>query len=134
METLFTKIRRGDIPSTKIYEDDKCFVILDINPVKKGHALVIAAEPYPNIASCPDDVLSHMMLVAKKVESRQREVMGNDGSNIIINNDPASGQEVPHLHIHVIPRFSGDGRKHFQDHDKYDEGEMQKTGALLKIN
>ncbi len=51
METIFTKIERGDIPSTRIYEDEVCFVIMDINPVKKGHCLVIAREPYPNVAS-----------------------------------------------------------------------------------
>ena len=134
METLFTKIANGQIPSTKLYEDEKCFVIMDINPVKKGHSLVIAREPYPNMASCPDDVLTHMLLVAKKVESKQRAVLGNQGSNIIINNDPASGQEVPHIHIHVIPRFDGDGRRHFQDHDKYAEGEMQALGAKLALS
>jgi len=133
METLFTKIAAGQIPSTKVYEDELCFVILDINPVKKGHCLVIAREPYPNVATCPDSTLTHMILVAKRIEARQREVLGNQGSNIIINNDPASGQEVPHLHIHVIPRFDGDGRKHFQDHDKYDDGEMQVFGDKLRI-
>ncbi|MCF0262075.1 MAG: HIT family protein [Sphaerochaetaceae bacterium] len=134
METLFTKIEQGIIPSTKIYEDDYCFVILDINPVKKGHALVISRQPNPNIASCPDDILQHMIVVAKKIDAKQREVLGNQGSNIIINNDPASGQEVPHLHIHVIPRFEGDNRKHFQEHDKYQEGEMQSFGDKLRIN
>ena len=134
METLFTKIANGQIPSTKLYEDDLCFVIMDINPVKKGHSLVIAREPYPNMASCPDEVLNHMILVAKKVEAKQRLVLDNQGSNIIINNDPASGQEVPHIHIHVIPRFEGDGRKHFQEHDKYEEGEMLALGAKLALN
>ena len=134
METLFTKICQGVIPSTKLYEDDICFVILDINPVKKGHALVIAREPYPNMAACPDDVLAHMISVAKKIDARQRAVLGNDGSNIIINNDPASGQEVPHIHIHVIPRYTGDGRRHFQDHDVYADGEMAEIGARLKLS
>lgn len=134
METIFTKIANGQIPSTKLYEDEQCFVIMDINPVKKGHSLVIARQPYPNMASCPDDVLNHMILVAKRVEAKQREVLGNQGSNIIINNDPASGQEVPHIHIHVIPRFENDGKKHFQDHDKYDDGEMQALGLKLRLN
>ena len=134
MDTIFTKIANGEIPSIKLYEDDICFVILDINPVKKGHALVIARHPYPNMAACPDDVLTHMVLIAKKVESLQRKVLLNQGSNIIINNDPASGQEVPHIHIHVIPRYDGDGRKHFQEHEKYADGEMQQLGAKLKLN
>ena len=134
METIFTKIEKGEIPSTKVFEDDICFVIMDINPVKKGHCLVISRKPYPNMSSCPDDVLSHLLSVAKRVEARQREVLGNQGSNIIINNDPASGQEVPHIHVHVIPRFDGDGRRHFQDHDKYDEGEMVSLGDKLRFS
>jgi len=134
MDTIFTKIDKGEIPSTKVYEDDICFVILDINPVKKGHCLVISKQPHPNMASCPDDVLNHLILVAKKIEKKQREALGNQGSNIIINNDPASGQEVPHIHVHVIPRFEGDGRKHFQDHDKYADGEMKTFGDRLRIS
>ena len=133
METIFTKIEKGDIPSTRIYEDEICFVIMDINPVKKGHCLVISRKPYPNVASCPDDVLTHLILVAKKIDARQREILGNQGSNIIINNDPASGQEVPHIHVHVIPRYDGDGRKHFQEHDKYADNEMQTLGDKLRI-
>lgn len=133
METLFTKIAENQIPSTKLYEDELCFVIMDINPVLKGHSLVIAKEPYPNIGTCPDSVLTHMMIIAKKVEAAQRKVLGNQGSNIIINNDPASGQEVPHIHIHVIPRYTGDRRKHFRLHEKYKEGEMQSLGEKLKL-
>lgn len=134
METLFTRIDKGEIPSVKLYEDDVCFVILDINPVLKGHALVISKEPYPNMASCPDDVLGHLMKVAKLVDARQRAALGAQGSNIIINNDPASGQEIQHIHVHVIPRFDGDGRKYFALHDKYDDGEMQKYGERLRID
>ncbi len=134
METIFTKIERGDIPSVRVYEDDICFVIMDINPVKKGHCLVISRSPYPTVSSCPDEILTHLILVAKKVEARQRKVLGNQGSNIIINSDPASGQEVPHIHVHVIPRFDGDGRKHFQEHDSYADGEMTALGDELRIS
>lgn len=134
METLFTKICKGEIPSVKLYEDDVCFVILDINPVLKGHSLVISKEPYPSMADCPDDVLGHLMTVAKIIDEKQRKALGSQGSNIIINNDPASGQEVPHIHVHVIPRFDGDGRKYFALHDKYDDGEMAQYGERLRID
>lgn len=134
METLFTKICKGEIPSVKLYEDDVCFVILDINPVVKGHSLVISKEPYPSMAFCPDDVLGHLIKVAKAVDAKQRKALGSQGSNIIINNDPASGQEVPHIHVHVIPRFEGDGRKYFAVHDKYSDGEMAQYGERLRID
>lgn len=133
METLFTKIRDGIIPSTKLYQDDKCFVILDINPVHKGHALVISAQPYKNTKECPEDVLSHMICVAKKVEMKMRSELNCDGSNILINNDPASGQEVPHLHIHVIPRYESDKNIFCLSHEVYGENEMSEFGTKLKI-
>lgn len=132
-ETLFTKIAKGEIPSVKLYEDQLCFVILDINPVNKGHALVIAKEPYENAINCPDEILAHMFAVAKKVDIKQRQILGSEGSNMTINNDPASGQEVPHIHIHVIPRYSGDGRTFIGQHAKYSDGEMQELGEKLKI-
>lgn len=131
--TLFTKIRDNEIPSVKIHSDDRCFVILDINPVIKGHSLVISNEPYRNIGQCPDEVLMHMICVAKRIEARQREVLHCDGSNILINNDPASGQEVPHLHIHVIPRFENDNRRFGFEHDSYAEGEMISIGQALSL-
>lgn len=130
-ETLFTKICAGIIPSTKLYEDDVCFVIMDINPVVKGHSLVISKVPYSNVKECPENVLSHMINVAKKLDSKLRESLGCDGSNILINNDPASGQEVPHLHIHVIPRYNNDGKKFGLSHDSYKEGEMAEFGKKL---
>ena len=133
METLFTKIEKGEIPSVKLYEDDVCFVIVDINPVVKGHALVISRKPYDSMANCPDDVLAHLIQVAKRVDLKQREVLKSEGSNVFINNDPASGQEVPHIHVHVVPRYANDGRKYFALHDKYEDGEMQELGKKLKI-
>lgn len=134
METLFTKIEKGEIPSVKIYEDDLCFVIMDINPVVKGHALVISRKPYESMAQCPDEVLAHLIQVAKKVDQKQREALKSEGSNVFINNDPASGQEVPHIHVHVVPRYANDGRKYFALHDKYEDGEMKKLGEALKLN
>lgn len=132
-ETLFTKIKKGEIPSVKLYEDDKCFVIMDINPINKGHALVISNDPYPNTVSTPDDVLTHMFLIAKKLDKKQREVFGCEGTNWIINNDRPAGQDIPHLHIHVTPRYLGDGKNHEPSHAKYEEGEIEELGKKLKL-
>ena len=104
MATVFEMIRDGEIPSVKIYEDDLCFVILDLSPVNKGHALVISKVAAPTFTEVEDSTLHHMVNIAKKVDAKMREKLGAEGTNIMINNGPASGQEVPHLHIHVIPR------------------------------
>ena len=133
MATIFEMIINGEIPSTRLYEDDQCVVILDINPTKKGHALVISRKPYRNFTEVPFETLCHMMKIAQLVDKKQREVLGAEGTNIIINNDPASGQEVPHLHIHVIPRYTGDGRTMKGEKDKYEDGEIAVYGEKLRI-
>lgn len=134
MATVFELIRDGVIPSVKIYEDELCFVILDLSPVNKGHALVIAKEATPTFTEVKNETLHHMIDVAKLVDKKMRDVLHAEGTNIQINNGPASGQEVPHLHIHVIPRYEGDGKTHvFPSKEKYEEGEMAQYGEMLKI-
>ena len=126
-------IINGEIPSVRLYEDEECIVILDINPVAKGHALVISRNPYPTFTDVPEKTLHHMMDIARKVDQKQREVLKAEGTNIMINNSPASGQEVPHLHIHVIPRKEGDGKTPKLDKTKYEEGEAALYGEKLRL-
>ncbi len=126
-------IINGEIPSVRLYEDEECIVILDINPVAKGHALVISRKPYPTFTDVPEKTLHHMMDIARKVDQKQREVLKAEGTNIMINNSPASGQEVPHLHIHVIPRKEGDGKTPKLDKTKYEEGEAALYGEKLRL-
>lgn len=133
MATLFEKIRDGEIPSVKIYEDDVCFAILDINPVNKGHALVISKDPVPSFTEIDKGKLDQMIAVARRLDEKMRLSLKADGTNIMINNGPASGQEVPHLHIHVIPRFEKDGKTPIFSKEKYAEGEMDSMGDLLRL-
>ena len=133
MATVFEMIINGDIPSTRLYEDDECIVILDISPVQKGHALVISRKCYPTFTDVPMETLSHMMEIARKVDMKQREALHAEGTNIMINNSQASGQEVPHLHIHVIPRYAGDGKTPAMSKGTYGEGEAAEYGKLLHL-
>lgn len=134
MQTLFTKIIEGSIPSVQLYSDQLCVVILDIAPVNKGHALVISKEVYPTTESAPASLLAHMMEITQKLDKIMREKLQADATNIIINNGPAAGQEVPHLHIHVIPRFNGDHKRLIFPKESYQEGEMSKIGELLTLS
>ena len=133
MATVFEMIINGEIPSEKLYEDDECIAILDINPVAKGHALIISRKPYKTFTEVPLKTLSHMMDIARRIDEKQREVLKAEGTNIMINNSPASGQEVPHLHIHVIPRISGDGKTPVLKKTSYDDGEISIYGEKLRI-
>ncbi len=134
MATLFTKIINREIPSSILYEDEMCIAILDIAPVNKGHALVISKGEYPTTVSCPDTELQHLMSVAKKIDIKMREVLKADATNIIINNGPAAGQEVPHLHVHIIPRYTGDNKKVVPVKEEYGEGELASYAEKLTLS
>lgn len=111
--TIFEKIIRGEIPSYKIYEDDETFAFLDINPIAVGHTLVIPKKPTRNMLTSDAETFLNVMKSAHMLAPRIKEAVGADGINIGINNEPEAGQEVFHLHVHIIPRFTGDGHKHW---------------------
>ncbi len=131
METIFTKIIKGEIPCAKIYEDNQIFAFLDINPINPGHTLVIPKESYENIFEIPNEVLEKMIVIAKQIATKQKEVLNADGINIGMNNGKDAGQEVFHAHIHVIPRYKDDGYKLW--HGKVYESEEQKIEIQEKL-
>src|SRR5260370_29913147 len=104
---LFAKILRGDLPSHKVYEDDRAFAFLDIMPRSPGHTLVIPKAPARNILDVKPDDLAHVMAVAQKIAQTAIKVFFADGVTIQQFNEPAGGQVVFHLHVHVIPRQNG---------------------------
>ena len=107
-ESIFSKIIAGEIPSFKVYEDNKVVAILDINPVNAGHILVIPREEYITLMDMPDKLAEHTITVVKHLASEIQRITGAPGINIFLNNGAAAGQEVPHVHFHIIPRFEGD--------------------------
>lgn len=109
MDCIFCKIIAKEIPATVVYEDNDVLVFMDIGPIIKGHALVVPKKHYDPVTETPDDVLTKLHLVAKRIARSQMNGLGADGVNIIQNNGRASGQLVPHIHVHVIPRFNDDG-------------------------
>jgi len=108
-DCLFCKIVAGDIPSTRIYEDDDVLAFMDIGPLVPGHALVIPKAHHSPLADTPDDVLAKVIAVVRRIARAQVEGLGADGVNVHQANGAAAGQVVPHLHFHVVPRFANDG-------------------------
>lgn len=133
-DCLFCKIIEGSIPSTKIYEDDTVLAFLDIHPVNIGHALVIPKTHHTNLYETPDEDLAHMMTVVRKLSIAIKSALNADGINIEMNNDPVAGQIIFHTHIHIIPRFQGDGFTHWHGARGYNEGEMREIGDIIKIH
>ena len=123
MDCIFCKIIKGEIPSSKVYEDSNVLAFLDIGPVNKGHTLVIPKEHYETLFDVPDDLLKEVIVVVKKVSKAVKKGVEADGISLGMSNYKAAGQVVPHAHFHIMPRFSDDGLKLWPQ-GKYEEGEM----------
>ncbi|MBI9020102.1 MAG: HIT family protein [Verrucomicrobia bacterium] len=127
---IFEKIINRDIPATIVYEDDDTLAFMDIGPIIKGHTLVIPKTCYDSITETPDAVVAKLMRVAKRIAAAQMSSLGADGVNIMQNSGRAAGQEVPHIHIHVIPRFNDDGHHWNWAAKRYDSPEEMEVLAV----
>jgi histidine triad (HIT) family protein len=104
---VFAKILRGELPSHKVYEDDRAFACLDIMPRAPGHTLVVPKAPARNILDVDPDDLAHLARVVQNVARAAVKVFDADGVTVHQFNEAAGGQVVFHLHVHVIPRRNG---------------------------
>ncbi|MBI4087542.1 MAG: HIT family protein [Candidatus Liptonbacteria bacterium] len=111
---LFCKIANKKIGANIVYEDNDAVAFLDIHPRAPGHAIVIPRHHAGKIAELPDEVVWPLFLAVKRVAKLLEQTISPDGLTIGINQGEASGQEVAHLHIHILPRFSKDGGGSFQ--------------------
>lgn len=109
-DCIFCKLANGDIPTNSIYEDERFNVILDLGPATKGHALIIPKDHADNLFELPDDTAAEAMKLAKKLGSKLVEKLGAQGLNLVQNNGEVAGQTVKHFHLHLIPRYDGDGQ------------------------
>lgn len=103
---IFCSIVNGEIPSSRIYEDDTVIAILDISQVTKGHTLVIPKQHTESFMSCNAGLMKHVMEVAQMLSIRIMERTHAAGMNILSNINEAAGQSVMHFHVHLIPRYS----------------------------
>lgn len=104
-DCIFCKIAKEEIPSVKIWEDKDHIAILDINPATRGHTLIITKEHYENIFDIPENLFECSMKIARKIAFLLKEKLGAEGINILNSNNKIAQQEIPHFHIHVIPRY-----------------------------
>ena len=104
---IFAKILRGEMPCYKVYEDDKALAFLDIMPRAPGHTLVIPKAPARNILDIAPDALAELAKATQTIARAAVKVFSADGLTIQQFNEPAGGQVVFHLHVHVIPRKIG---------------------------
>ncbi len=131
-DCIFCKIIKGEIPCTKVYEDDKVLAFLDISPVNIGHSLVIPKTHFRNALETPDDLLMELVKIGKKI-GKALQADGAEGVNFSFNNEEASGQTVFHTHLHVIPRFLSDGHGIWVGKRGYEEGEREEVAKKITV-
>lgn len=110
---IFCQIIAKEIPCHQVYEDEKTLAFLDIKPVNPGHTLVIPKVHVANLEEIESEDLQALMLVVKKIGRMLKDKLNISGYNLVVNNDPVAGQEVSHLHFHIIPRHENDNLKLF---------------------
>lgn len=107
---IFCQIIAGESPVSKIYEDDTLLAFMDIQPVNKGHVLIIPKQHEELMTALDDQTLGRMMVLANKINKAiRRSDVRCEGINLFLADGEAAGQEVFHAHLHIIPRFSKDG-------------------------
>jgi histidine triad (HIT) family protein len=117
-DTIFGKIIRKEIPATVVYEDEQCISFMDINPASKGHILLIPKVRYTWMTDAPDTLIADIFIKAKMLMSVLKNALSCDYVQLAV-----VGEEVPHFHIHLIPRMVGENIH--GPHVTYEEGEMQ---------
>ncbi|WP_315928091.1 HIT family protein [Mesorhizobium sp. SP-1A] len=104
---IFAKILRDELPSQRVYEDDAVIAFMDVMPQGTGHVLVVPRTPSRNLLDADQATLGPLFAAVQKVANAVKKAFNADGVTVIQFNEPASGQTVYHLHVHVIPRFDG---------------------------
>jgi histidine triad (HIT) family protein len=110
--TIFEKIINGELEGSFVYRDEICAAFMDINPINVGHILVVPNVAYKRLSDLPLDVGGHLFQIAQKiVKAIEASELKCEGINLFLSDGEIAGQEVPHIHLHIVPRFLDDGIK-----------------------
>ena len=130
---IFCDIVEGKLPAFKLYEDDLFIAILDRFPVTTGHTLIIPKFHVEDIFGLCEKEAPQIMPLAQKIAANIKEVLNPAGFNILQNNGKAAGQVVFHYHMHIIPRYDGDGVKIHPNSKHVDVKELEEVAAKLNF-
>lgn len=130
-DCIFCKIIRGELPSFKVYEDEKTIAFLDIRPVNAGHTLVAPKSHSHNIFDISPEDWAATAETVRRLAIAIEKALAADGVNIAMNNREHAGQVVDHPHVHIIPRFKGDGLK-LMPQRSYKGGEAEASAEKIR--
>lgn len=132
-DCIFCKIASGEVPSTKVYEDDLVIAIMDIQPVNAGHVLVLPKKHFAHLHEMDEETGAHLFRVAMRVERaiRASELLC-EGTNLLQNNGRPAMQEVFHVHLHIMPRYRGDQVKFRFPQEKTPPEELEQAAGMIR--
>jgi histidine triad (HIT) family protein len=133
-DCIFCKMVAGQIPVTKIYEDNIVLAFLDIGPLSDGHTLIIPKEHFQTLHQCPADLLGQVASRLGKVAKAITEAMKTEAYNVLCNNGRPAGQLVNHLHFHIIPRNTADSLFPGWPSYKYQDGKAEEIAEKIRKN
>jgi histidine triad (HIT) family protein len=107
-ECIFCRIIAGEIPADKVYQDEDVVAFLDANPLEEGHTLVVPREHVERVSDLPEDAAARYFRPVPEIADAVQRAVDADGATMAWNDGSAAGQEVPHAHLHIVPRFEGD--------------------------
>jgi histidine triad (HIT) family protein len=131
MECIFCKIISEEVPSYKVYEDDKAVAFFDILPVSPGHTIVVPRKHATDLEELPEEDFSFLIKAVKKIGRAMLDGLKVKGYSIYLDNKNAANQHVPHVHFHIVPRAEGDGLGRWPQ-SGYNDGEAEKCLKMIR--
>lgn len=130
-DCIFCKIVAGEIPSARVCDDADHLGFMDINPVRPGHVLLVPKKHYERLTDMPGDAAAKMARLLPRLAGAVVMAAGADGFNLFLADGTCAGQEVPHVHLHIIPRRENDGRCFEWKSGSYQPGELEAWQAKI---
>ena len=129
---IFCRMARKQAPVSCVYEDEKVMAFLDVRPLNEGHTLVIPKEHYETIFEIPEQLITYLHRIVKRVALAVEKATKADGISIFQQNGKAAGQEVFHLHVHVVPRYEGQKLARFGEISEADREKLDQAAAKIR--
>ena len=129
---IFCRIAQKRVPANLVCEDEKAMAFLDIRPLSEGHTLIIPKSHYETIFEIPQELIMHIQGVTKRVALAVKKATQADGISIMQQNGKAAGQEILHLHVHVIPRCENQKLPKFSETSEASKEKLSQTAAKIR--
>ena len=129
---IFCRVAQKQVPATLVYEDKKVLAFLDIKPLNEGHTLVIPKAHYESIFDIPKESIAYLHGITKRIAIAVEKATKADGISIIQQNGKAAGQDIFHLHVHVIPRYEDQKLPSFSEISEVDREKLSQTAQKIR--